>query len=84
MTEFDREVWRAAYDIYDWNHDMPNTDSNWLALNQSVVDFAEKYSWRDHPLVFALASAVLDCINEEVKRRENLGGPVQLSFLEGG
>ena len=30
MAESDRLVWREAFDLYDWNHGLNNTEAAWI------------------------------------------------------
>lgn len=86
MAESDRLVWREAFDLYDWNHGLNNTEAAWIHFYQSVSDFANRNDWRNRPLVKHLAFALIDAVGEEVKIRleKERPGPAQLSFLEEG
>ena len=38
MMDTERLVWREAFDLYDWNHGLDNTEASWMR------HFAEKRS----------------------------------------
>ena len=87
MTNEDRQVWRDAYDLYDWNHLMANTEANWAAFMSALQKFAENNQWQSRPLVRALVFGVYDAIDGEIKQREAAAREAQekqnqqLSFL---
>ena len=86
MTSEERLIWREAFDLYDWNHELNNTEAAWINFYQTVSDFANRNDWRNSPLVKHLAFALIDAVGEETKIRleEERRRPAQLSFLEEG
>ena len=78
MTDADREIWREAFDLYDFNHEMPDTEDAWTHFVKQTAAFASA-----HPgshLARALALALIDAVEGEAKARKK--PPVQTSFLE--
>lgn len=69
MTATEKSIWRGAYDLFEWNREMPDTDQSWTAFITSVTDFANSFSWQDCPLARALAMAVIEAVEGEVKAR---------------
>ena len=92
MTAQDRDIWRGAFQLYEWNHTMPSTDANWEIFLSAVSDFATRFDWQSCPLASALAFAVIDAVEAEVRARlaeeqarqaAAARDPAQLSFLKG-
>ena len=82
MTDADREIWREAFDLYDFNHEMPNTEDSWVHFLQKTAAFASSHE--NSPLARALALALIDAVEGEVKEREKrVKPPAQMSFLDG-
>ena len=87
MTDQEKSIWRGAYDLFDWNRDMPNTDQSWRGFITSLTAYANKYDWRECPLSHRLADAVLLAVEDEVKKRikaeeEAARQLSQMSFFE--
>ena len=82
MTDIDREIWREAFDLYDFNHDMPDTEDSWTHFVKQTAAFASSHE--NSPLARALALALIDAVEGEVKEREKrVKPPAQMSFLDG-
>ena len=65
MPEEDAKVFSEAYDIwnlYRWTE--MKTDDQWIALAEACRDFAEKHRWRENPLVFRIATAMIDALSD--------------------
>ena len=82
MTDADREIWREAFDLYDFNHDMPVTEDSWVHFLQKTAALASSHE--NSPLARALALALIDAVEGEEKEREKrVKPPAQMSFLDG-
>ena len=82
MTDADREIWREAFDLYDFNHEMPDTVDAWVYFLQKTAAFASSHE--NSPLARALALALIDAVEGEAKaRRKREKPPAQMSFLDG-
>jgi len=65
MPEEDAKIFAEAYDIYSkfrWTE--MKADVQWMALAEACRDFAEKHRWRENPLAFRIATAVLDALGD--------------------
>ena len=78
MTDADREIWREAFDLYDFNHEMPDTEDAWTHFVKQTAAFASSHE--NSPLARALALALIDAVEGEVKTRAK--PPAQMSFLD--
>lgn len=83
MTGVERDMWRGAFDLYDWNHQMPNSQEAWTGFIRSATDFANRFDWKSCPLAYRLMEAVLFAVEDEVKLRQQAEAaqPVQLSLF---
>ena len=87
MTDEENTMWREAYDIYDFNRNLPNSEECWLGFCSSVAKFAERHSWRTDSLAYALSFALFEAVEREVKKRMaaekeyRRTHPEQISFL---
>ena len=84
MNDKEIAVWRGAYDLFEWNHSMPNTEVSWQDFISSVTAFANEFDWKNCPLAHRLADAVILAVEDEVKLRmaEESMHPAQLSFFQ--
>ena len=84
MNDKETAVWRGAYDLFEWNHSMPNTEANWRDFISSVTAFANEFDWKNCPLAHRLADAVILAVEDEVKLRmaRETMTPAQLSFFQ--
>ena len=79
MTDSDRDIWREAFVLYDSNHELPDSEDSWTYFIKQTSAFASAHE--NSPLARALALALIDAVEGEVKTR--VKPPVQTSFLEG-
>ena len=84
MTETEQAVWRGAYDLFEWNHSMPNTEVCWQDFISSVTAFANEFDWKNCSLAHRLADAVILAVEDEVKLRmaEESMHPMQPSLFQ--
>ena len=82
MTPTEQQIWRGAFDLYEWNHAMPNTEQCWIDFIRSLTDYANRYDWQHCPLTHRLADAILSAVEDEVKIRmaEEAQKPKQISI----
>ena len=83
MTDEERAIWRGAFDLYEWNKDMPDTEDAWTAFIRSLTDFANRHSWQTCPLAHRLFEAVLAAVEDGIRKRreEEAARPKQMSFF---
>lgn len=65
MPDEDARIYGEAYEIYSkyrWTE--MKTDGQWMALADECRDFAEKHCWRENPLAYRLALAVIDTLGD--------------------
>ena len=76
MSDMDREIWREAFDLYDSNHEIPDSEDAWVYFIRKTADFASIHE--NSPLARALALALIDAVEGEAGARKK--EPVQMHF----
>ncbi len=78
MTEEDRALFVDAYGVYlDFAGRVIPTEE-WPQIVRKIVAFAVKYRWRDNPLAFWMAIALMHVFDELYR---NGGQPTVLDYL---
>ena len=77
MTDQDREIWKAGYDLHNKYGDGPKTDADWIRMTNDCKDMYNRFGKCD--FAFRMALMLIEYYNG-TRRTETPAEPEQMTM----